>query len=195
MAEPELDEVTLRLAGRGDRAAAQRLVERYQALVFATARRVLGPGSPDVPDVAQDAFLRALAALPEFDPRGSARLSTWLATIATRLALDVARRRRPVVSLDLAREERDPAQRDPGEVLDEARRRARLCAAMDKLAPDQRAAMVLRTEHGLPYEDVARIMGVEVGTVKSRLSRARAALLAAVGESDGSDAARQHHHG
>jgi RNA polymerase sigma-70 factor (ECF subfamily) len=193
MPEPELDEITLRLASRGDRAACKRLVERYQALVFSVVARVLGTSSHDVPDAAQEAFLRAFGALGEFDPKGPSKLSTWLATIATRVALDLVRKRRPVVPLDAARDARDHAVRDPGEVLDEGRRRARLAAAMERLAPEQRAAVVLRVEHELSYEETARALGVEVGTVKSRLARARQALLAAVGEHEDEDAVRDGH--
>lgn len=181
MADPELDEITLRAAVRRDPAACRRLVARYQSLVFATAARVLGPRSHDVPDVAQESFLRAFEALDGFDPRGPARLSTWLATVTARVAIDHARRRRTVVPLDDVREVvRDPGL-DPHEALDAAQRRARLTAAMAALGPEQRAVMLLRTEHDMHYDAIARSLGVEVGTVRSRLSRAKQALCDALG--------------
>src|SRR5690349_5667801 len=96
--EPEIDEVTLRRAAAGDRRAAERFVARYQRLVWETAARVLGRASEDVKDVAQETFVRALPALSGFDPRGSARVSTWLATIAARIAIDAVRRGRRVVA-------------------------------------------------------------------------------------------------
>jgi RNA polymerase sigma-70 factor (ECF subfamily) len=180
MPEPELDEHTLRLAAGGDPVAARRLVERYQRMVFALAARVLGRGSPDVADTAQETFLRVFAALATFDTQRDARVSTWIATITTRVAIDAARRRRPVIPIERARDYADASLRDPGEQLDEVRRDARLAIAMERLAPDQRAAMVLRIEHEMSLEDIARALRIEVGTVKSRLARARAALLAAV---------------
>jgi RNA polymerase sigma-70 factor (ECF subfamily) len=181
MPEPELDARTLGLAARGETVAARRLVERYERLVFHLAGRVLGRGSPDVADVAQDAFLRIFDALPNFDPHGPSRVSTWIATIVTRVAIDTARKRRPVIPIERAREPADP-DGDPGERLDRARRDARLSRAMERLAPDQRAAMTLRVEHELSYDEIARALGVEVGTVKSRLARARSALMAAMQE-------------
>jgi RNA polymerase sigma-70 factor (ECF subfamily) len=180
MAHRELDPAALERARRGDRAAWRALVECYQGLVFATAGRVLGPASPDVPDVAQDALVKALGALADFDPRGPARLSTWIATLTIRTAIDAARRRRPSLPLDALDEAADDSLADPGEALDARRSRARLADAVAGLAPDQRAAMLLRVEHELSYEQIAAALGVEVGTVKSRLSRATAALEAAL---------------
>ena len=189
----EIDELTLRRAARGDRDAATSFVRRYERLVFSTAARVLGAGSPDVADVAQETFLRALPALAGFDPVGSARVSTWLSTIAARVAIDASRRRRNVVSLDEARGCVDEAP-SPDAATDEAARRARLKDAMERLGADQRAAMVLRVEHELSLEEIARALGVEVGTVKSRLARAKAALSRALlGEhaaAEGRDARR-----
>lgn len=190
MPEPEIDEVTLRRAARGDASAARRFVLRYQDLVFATASRVLGRGAPDVADVSQESFLRAFRALDSFDPRGPARPSTWLATIVTRAALDAVRRRRAALPLEEAREVHDEVARNPEQALEHAQRSEQLARALEALDADQRATLVLRVEHGLSYEDVARALGVEVGTVKSRLSRARAALAAAVGDHPRT---REHH--
>src|SRR5262245_9009014 len=90
----ELDEVTLARAKRGDERACRAFVETYQRQVFALISRLLGR-QPLVEDLAQETFLRAFRALASFDPRGPARLSTWLLTIASRLALDELRRRAP----------------------------------------------------------------------------------------------------
>lgn len=184
MPPPDLDDLTLRRAVLRDPAACRAVVGRYQGLVFAVAARVLGAGSPDVADVAQEAFLKMFAALDRFDPRGPARFPTWLATIATRVAIDHARRRRTVIPLDAIRDSAAAPGGDPGEALDDDRRRTRLAAAMAALGPDQRAAMLLRAEHELSYEDIAKALGLEVGTVRSRLARARVALREAVGERD-----------
>lgn len=187
MAPPDLDDLTLRRAAARDPAACRAVVERYQSLVFSVAARVLGARSPELADVAQEAFLRSFASLDGFDPRGPARFPTWLATIATRVAIDHARKRRVVIPLDAVRDTLAAPRPDPGEALDADRRRDRLAAAMRRLAPDQRAAMMLRAEHDLPYEDIARALGVEVGTVRSRLARAKAALREAIGERDESE--------
>src|SRR3954447_21718894 len=91
--ERELDEVSLARAQRGDRAAQAVLVERYQRPVFALLSRMVGRDRAAVEDLAQETFLRALRALPRFSLQGPARLSTWILTIATRLALDQLRRK------------------------------------------------------------------------------------------------------
>src|SRR4051812_46911419 len=92
--EPELDELTLRRAQRGGRAAGPAVVEQYQRPVFALISRTIGHGSA-VEDLAQETFLRLFRALGRFDPSGPARLSTFVLTIAVRLSIDHARRREP----------------------------------------------------------------------------------------------------
>ena len=88
----ELDPGLLSRCQAGEQAALRLFVEHYQRAVFALLSRVLGQ-RPEVEDLAQETFLRAIVALPGFAPAGPARLSTWLLTIATRLALDVCRKR------------------------------------------------------------------------------------------------------
>ena len=93
---PEIDEITLARARRGDRDGCARFVTFHQRLVFAAIGRIVGPhgGQARVEDLAQEAFLKALRALHRFDPSGPAKVSTWLLTIATRVALSDLRRRR-----------------------------------------------------------------------------------------------------
>ena len=167
--ERELDEVTLRRAQRGDEGACRALVERYQGPVFALISRMIGRG-PAVEDLAQDTFLKAFKALTRFDPGGAARLSTWILTIAARLAIDFSRRARPA---EVARIE--PSGQSP-------ELRSALAQAISALPPDFRAAFLLREAHGFSTAEVAEALGVEEGTVKSRLSRAREALRASLGE-------------
>ena len=182
-AEPaaELDELTLRRAQRGEEAASRALVERYQRPVFALLHRMLGPGRADrVEDLAQETFLHVFRSLAGFAPLGPARLSTWILTIASRRAVDELRRRgRDVPTAPLGDEDAvSPARADEG-----ARRAAlaaRMGAAMDALAPEYRAAFLLRAYHGLEYAEIARALDIEIGTVKSRLARARAELLHAL---------------
>jgi RNA polymerase sigma-70 factor (ECF subfamily) len=181
----ELDDVTLARARTGDQAAQTALVERYQRPVFALLWRMVGPQRALVEDLAQETFLRVLRALQGFDPAGGGRLVTWILTIATRLALDHLRSLNGGVN-----------GRDPGAVAgavpvvlprpdQDAQRRAlavALVRAVDALAPPFRAAFLLREVQGLSYQEVSEALDVDVGTVKSRLSRARAVLQRALAE-------------
>ena len=181
----ELDEVTLVRAQRGDDAACRALVDRYQRPVFALLGRMVGHGRrPLVEDLAQETFLRAFKALAGFERSGPAKLSSWLLTIATRLAIDELRRaelpRAPIEAADTV----GVAPR--GEA--EAERHllgARLAAALATLPVDQRAVVLLSDVHELSLEEIGRALAVELGTVKSRLSRARARLRDALEEVHG----------
>ncbi|MEO1173484.1 MAG: sigma-70 family RNA polymerase sigma factor, partial [Myxococcota bacterium] len=119
----------------------------------------------------------ALRGLPRFKP--NARLSTWLLTIATRTALDQLRRNR-------RRDGEEPPEAFAEPRLDArfdaARLRDRVMAEMAALPDDQRAALVLRAFHDLDYPEIAAALEVEVGTVKSRIGRAREALRRATEE-------------
>ena len=179
-ASSELDDLTLARAQRGDDAAFRALVLRYQRPVFALLSRMLARSGRAslVEDLAQETFLRAHRALPGFRQGGAARLSTWLLTIATRLALDELRRREPAPPRDLREPERPDALALRGALA------RRLAAAVSALTPEQRAAFLLREAHGLSYDEVARALDTDVGVVKSRLFRARAALREALVEDD-----------
>lgn len=177
----ELDDVTLVRAQRGDRAAWRALVEHHQPAVFALLGRLLGGGRrAQVEDLAQETFLAVFRQLAGFSPLGPARLSTWILTIASRRAIDELRRR-PASAI--AAEDVAPA--DPARP-DDALARRRLARAIDRglaeLSPEYRAAFLLRELHGLDYAEIARALEIDAGTVKSRLSRARAALRAALAE-------------
>jgi len=175
----EIDDVTLARAQRGEAAAWRVLVEHYQRPVFALLSRMLSPGGRAqlVEDLAQETFLRVFRALPAFDAGGRARLSTWILTIATRLCIDELRRTAGRTEpLERAREVAAPARSD-------ARVEARAIArAIAELAPEYRAAFLLRELHELEYDEIGRALGIDLGTVKSRLSRARAALREALAE-------------
>jgi RNA polymerase sigma-70 factor, ECF subfamily len=162
----ELDDVTVARAQRGDDAACRALVERYQARVFALLGRMVGRTGP-VEDLAQEAFLRVFGALPRFAVDGPARLSTWILTIATRLAVDELRRRRPSEPEPVP-ESIDPIERHAlGQVLE---------AAIAALPVEQRVPFLLRELHGLEYREIAETLELDLNTVKSRLFRAREAL-------------------
>lgn len=175
-------------AQRGDLDAFDEIVRRHQQQVFAVAVRMLG-SVDDAEDVAQDAFIRAFRAISSF--RAEAKVSTWLVAITMNLCRNrrrwwLRRRRMIVASLD------EPVEREAGsttlDVADPAlgpdalaeRREAhqRLLAAMQLLDEPSRAVLVLRDVQGYSYEEIAEILGCRIGTVKSRLSRARLALRA-----------------
>lgn len=159
-------------ARRGDRSAQQSLVEAYQARVFAVCTAM---GGSDAEDLAQETLLRALTVLRTFDPRGPARLSTFVLRIARNLCIDRARSARARMTDD------SDVDRLPGGVASHAQlisdgdaehvRRAILA-----LPADQRAAVVLRIWGELEYAEIAAIEGVPLGTIRSRLARARDAL-------------------
>ena len=172
----------LERAKGGDPAACRAIVEAHQRAVFAQLRGMLAPvgrGSV-VEDLAQDTFLRAFRALPRFE--GSpVRLRAWLVTIATRVALNELRRRQPRVEAFDAVEDRMAARR--GDPRADASLVGRgIAAAIGELPDTFRAAFLLRELHGLDYAEIATTLDVDLGTVKSRLSRARARLRAALSE-------------
>jgi RNA polymerase sigma-70 factor (ECF subfamily) len=170
----ELDRAVVERARAGDPMAMRAFVVRYERAVFALLSRMLGPG-PHVEDLAQETFLRAFRALGGFDPGGAARASTWLLTIATRLALDARKRKRvPSVPLhehegaghvaDSATPETERARRELGRAI------ARAAAELDD---DQRAAFVLAELHGFTMSEIAEALGIPENTAKTRLHRAR----------------------
>ena len=146
--------------------------ERYQQPVHALLWRMFaGRARHRVEDLTQETFVRVLKALPSFDPAGSATLSTWILTIATRLALNELRRP------DSVGLEREPVGRERADADAERRRiAAAIAAGMSTLPDAQRAVLVLREYHDLDYGEIAEVLELDVGTVKSRLSRARAAM-------------------
>jgi RNA polymerase sigma-70 factor (ECF subfamily) len=169
----ELDDATLRRAMRGDADATRELVVMYQSRVFALVSRMLsGRGRSTIEDIAQDTFLAVFRQLAVWNPSGTAKLSTWILTIAARRAIDELRKQRPVL---LAEPERAGDQRADDRVQ---RRELALAieAALRELSPELRAAFLLREYHGLEYAAIATALAIDLGTVKSRLARARARL-------------------
>jgi RNA polymerase sigma-70 factor (ECF subfamily) len=180
----ELDELTLARAKRGDRAAFGALVRFYQRPVLALlSRMLLARDRRDlVEDLAQETFVRALRAISTFGDDGRNHLSSWLLTIATRVALDALKRRalptEPLEELaDIV-----PGPRRADDELERRSLREAIGDAIERLPVSYRAAFLLREVHDMPYEEIAEALGVDLGTVKSRLSRARSALRIALTE-------------
>lgn len=168
----ELDDLTLRRAQQGERAALELLVDRYHPVVHALVwRMACAQGEAHVADLVQDALVRVLQSIGRFDPSGPARLSTWILTIATRVVLNDRRR---VMPRDAKLE--PTACIDPATAASDRQLGAAIAAAVLELAEPQRIAFVLREYHDLDYSEIATVLDVDVGTVKSRISRARAAV-------------------
>lgn len=173
--DSELDERTLQRAQEGEEAACRALVRRYERPVFALLTRLLATERRAlVPDLAQETFLRVFRQLARFEVGGPARLSTWILTIAARLAIDERRRHRVTQAAACAPE--PLAEGSTDEIAVGRETALALEAAFAALPEESRVALVLRIEHELEYEPIAQVLGVEIGTVKSRLARARAAL-------------------
>ena len=146
-------------------------VVRYERMVFALLSRMLGRG-PEVEDLAQETFVRAYRAFPEFDLDGAAKPSTWLLTIATRLALD-ARKKKQLDRTSLDDAEEASTGSTPELSLERRQLGRAIAAAAGKLPDDQRAALVLAEFHGLSILEIAEALAIPENTAKTRLYRAR----------------------
>ena len=173
MEESEL----LRRARAGDRDAFGELVEAHQRQVYHHALRMVG-NEEDAADAAQEAFFKAWRGLPRF--RGNSAFSTWLYKLADNAALDLLRRekkRRGDVALDdLPAGEQTAAGPSPQRALEERERSRAVAEGLAKLSADHRRALVLREIDGLSYAEIAEALEADLGTVKSRIARARMAL-------------------
>ena len=178
------DEKTLiEKSRRGDRAAFDKLVRGYERTIYNTAYRLSG-SYDDASDIAQEAFVRAWNNLKSF--RGDSAFSTWMHRIVTNVFLDdrKKKRSRPTRSLDevmdldessVTRQFEDPSP-SPQYLLEGEERRHILEQAIAKLPDAQRVMVVLYHAQGMAYEEIAEITHLPMGTVKSRLNRARLAL-------------------
>ncbi|HXV28533.1 MAG TPA: sigma-70 family RNA polymerase sigma factor [bacterium] len=176
------DDALVRQAKTGDKSAFGKLVDRYYEMVYAVAFGVLHHREA-AKDAAQEVFLKAYRELIRFE--GKSKFKTWLYRVAVNTALDEVRKRKPVQSLDAtdkASEEDVPPviipDRAPGPRDRAAQRELRqlLDEAIEQLSPDHRAVLVLREWQELSYEEIAETLGIEMGTVMSRIHYARKRL-------------------
>ncbi|MBV9946747.1 MAG: sigma-70 family RNA polymerase sigma factor [Myxococcales bacterium] len=169
----ELGEDTLNRCRLGDPAAMRAFVKSYERAVFAFLSRALGPGH-HVEDLAQEVFIRAFRAMPGFEVRGKARPSTWLLTIASRVAIDHRRKRGAQAG------ELDAERTGAPDTPETERRRNEIGRALEQAAaslPDaQRDVFVLAEFHDLDQKEIAAVLGIPANTVKTRLFRARERL-------------------
>jgi RNA polymerase sigma-70 factor, ECF subfamily len=177
------DDLTLVEACRaGQTEAFGLLVRRYQDRLYSTILRLVG-GPEDAQDVLQDAFVRAFEKLDQF--HGESSFYTWIYRIAVNLALSGHRKRKqrrfsraPESGKGILGEEPadESPETDPSFALERVEREAIVEAALAALAPEQRAVVVLKDFDGRRYEEISTLLAIPIGTVRSRLHRARCEL-------------------
>lgn len=181
MGEQVTDEQLVARAQRGDRSAFDLLVRKYQYKIVKLVSRYVSQS--DAPDVAQEAFIKAFRALDGF--KGNSAFYTWLYRISINTAKNylVARSRRPASQdIDVADAEvyghadRFSEQDTPDALLESEEIRDTVVSAIKALPDDLRTAIMLRELDGMSYEEIAESMDCPVGTVRSRIFRARAAI-------------------
>ena len=148
-------------------------VRKYQDRIYNLCRYMLRDPQ-DAQDAAQDTFLKAYRGLKEFRPEAS--LYTWLYRIAVNTCLDYKRRTRRTSLNESLPEDRPSDAPSPDKDLESRQRGEALQSALQKLPGKMRAAIVMREIEGLSYEEIAESLQASVGTVKSRISRAREEL-------------------
>jgi len=171
-------EELVRAAAGGDADAFEQLVRLHENKVYSLALRMCGTPE-DAADVAQEAFLSAWRGLPSF--RGEAGFATWLYRLTANAAIDYLRRgkhQRGEIPLDCGGTPLDLPDREPGpqESAEGKELQAAVNAGLLKLSDSHREVLVLREFQELSYDEIAQILQIDLGTVKSRISRARSAL-------------------
>ena len=183
MSEREVDQLLVERAQRGDKRAFELLVEKYQRkLARLVSRLVRDPGEAE--DVTQEAFIKAYRALPSF--RGDSAFYTWLYRIGINTAKNylVATGRRAPTSTEVDAEEAESFEsgeqlRDintPESLLLSKEIATTVNAAIESLPEELRSAIQLRELEGMSYEEIAKLMDCPIGTVRSRIFRAREAI-------------------
>lgn len=183
MSERDIDQEIVERVQRGDKRAFDLLVTKYQRKIFRLLSRLIrDPG--EIEDVAQEAFIKAFRALPNF--RGESAFYTWLYRIAINTAKNhlVAQGRRAPTSTETEVEDAEnfdeaDGLRDvntPDAVMMSRQVGEAVNRAIEKLPEDLRTAIVLRELEGLSYEEIAESMNCPIGTVRSRIFRAREAI-------------------
>jgi RNA polymerase sigma-70 factor (ECF subfamily) len=165
---------------QGDSAAFGELVRRYQDRLYNTVLRLVG-NAEDALDVVQDAFLHAYQALHGF--KGDSLFFTWLYRIAINTAISLKRKHRVTLRIDSGRPDGATAEpmdtseySQPGYALEQAEQERRIQQALNGLSPEHRAVLIMKDMEGQKYEVMAEMLQVPIGTIRSRLHRARMEL-------------------
>ncbi len=169
----------VRAAARGDEAAFEKLVLAHQKHVYSLALKLTG-SAEDAMDASQDAFLKAFQNLRSF--RGESRVSVWLYRLTYNASMDILKKSRRGTLVPLPADEEgaeleipDPSP-TPDEEVQHREELREVRDALGQLDEDKRRILLMREYNGMSYQDIAEALGLEEGTVKSRLARARAAL-------------------
>lgn len=153
----------------GEDKAFELLMERYHARIDRLASHILGnPAAAE--DIAQEVFVRAYQALPRF--RGEASLYSWLYRITVNLCLNFLRRERRLTPAAPA----TPSPSDASTPLEVIQRHAAARRAIDALPPHYRIVVILSAVEGLTYQEISRLLGIPMGTVKSRINAGKRLL-------------------
>lgn len=170
------DALLARRAAKGDPAAFEEIVDKYQKMIYNLCLSKL-QSREDALDVSQDTFLCAYRAIGSF--RGESKLSSWIYRICLNCITDHQRKKAPVISAEKDGEgmgleipDTDEAS-DPQKNLEKRERIRAVRRAIDALPDESRQIIVLREYGNLSYQEIADTLGLDVGTVKSRLNRAR----------------------
>lgn len=165
---------------QGDTAAFGVLVRRHQERLYHSVYRLV-ENAEDAQDVVQEAFLHAYQSLDGF--KGDSLFFTWLYRIAVNTAISLKRKQRAMVRIETARngeallEPSDPsAESRPGHALEQAEQGRQIRDALNRLSAEHRAVLVMKDMEGQKYETMAEILQVPIGTIRSRLHRARLEL-------------------
>ena len=157
------------------------LVLRYQDRLFNTVFRLVD-NPEDARDVVQESFLNAYTSLSAF--KGDSLFFTWLYRIAVNTAISLKRKQKSALRLiatskdtGMVVEPQDPSEASqPGHALEQAEEERRIHRALQRLSPEHRSVLVLKDMEGMKYEEMAEVLQVPVGTIRSRLHRARLEL-------------------
>lgn len=170
----------IRKAKQGDMLAFEELILKHEKIVYNLALRMLNH-SEDARDISQEVFLKAYRSLSNFDERSA--FSTWLYRITHNTCIDEMRKRKgkQTYSLEEDLESEDGSMQrqvaDEGDTPEESLMRkeekSEILQALDTLSEEHKAAIILRDVKGLSYEEIAEIQNLSLGTVKSRINRAR----------------------
>jgi len=174
------DDELIGLTRSGQQEAFGALIRRYQGRLYNSMTHFLR-NETEAEDVVQDAFVLALTKLDSF--KGNSQFYTWLYRIAHNAAISKLRKKRPSVSLDQTRNDEDSPrftvptnEEQPHERLQRLERAELLQKAMDRLTDEHRSILILREMEEMDYESIAGVLRLAVGTVRSRLHRARGCL-------------------
>lgn len=165
------DTVLLKESQQNNDRAFEEILQKYERLIYFIARRYF-PNADDAMDASQEAAIKIYNGLPRITLPEGGTLKAWVCTVTARVCLDALRKRRPQTT-ELSEETLAAHLPSAEENAVTAERSREIISAIQNLPNDHRMAVILRDMQGLSYEEIADILKISMGTLKSRLSRAR----------------------